>query len=136
MEEGMGSPEGKLTSTQFEIMQLAWDCDEGLTVVEIWDSVRRDRDVSRTTILNLVDRLEKRGWLTRRRQDGVYRYRPAVDRKSTERKLAADFVGEFFGGSATNLVQSLLGSNQVSKAELRRLKALLRGDSRKKAKGK
>ena len=121
----MTAPEGSLTSSQFEIMQLLWDSKDGMSVVEIWETLGVGRDVSRTTILNQVDRLEKRGWLERNKVDGVFRYRPSVDKKSTESQLASDFLEEFFDGSATSLVLSLLGSKRLSHAELKRLKALL-----------
>ena len=77
----MASPEGSLTSGQFELMQLLWESKDGLTVVEIWETIGVDRDVSRTTILNQVDRLEKRGWLERNKVEGVFRDRPTVDRE-------------------------------------------------------
>ncbi len=121
----MAAPDGSLTPAQFEIMQLLWDAPLGLTVAEVWDSIRVERDVSRTTVLNLVDRLEKRNWLVREKVEGVYRYKPLVDRKSTEGQLAGDFVGEFFNGSATSLLLSLLGSNRISRSEIDRLKAML-----------
>lgn len=121
----MPKPEGKLTPVQFEIMQLIWGAEQGLTIGEIWDAIRSGRDVSRTTVLNLVDRLEKRGWLKRRKQQGVFRYAAAVDRQSVETQLASDFVDEFFDGSAANLVMSLLGSQRISKSDIQRLKRLL-----------
>ena len=76
--------EGKLTPAQFEILQRVWDSPGGMTVAEIWDTVRSERDVSRTTILNLVDRLEKRGWLTRSKDESVFRYQAAVERAKAE----------------------------------------------------
>ncbi|MBC7855573.1 MAG: BlaI/MecI/CopY family transcriptional regulator [Pirellulaceae bacterium] len=121
----MATPEGKLTPVQFEIMQLIWNSAEGMTIGEIWDAIRTGRDVSRTTVLNLVDRLEKRGWLKRRKDQGVFRYAAAVQRLSVETQLASDFVQEFFDGSAANLVMSLLGSQRISKADIQRLKRLM-----------
>ena len=121
----MATPEGKLTPVQFEIMQLIWNSAQGLTIGEIWDAIRAGRDVSRTTALNLVDRLEKRGWLKRRKDQGVYRYSAAVQRQSAEAQLAAEFVHEFFDGSAANLVMSLLGSQWISNADIQRLKKLM-----------
>ena len=121
----MGTPEGKLTPVQFEIMQLIWNSEQGLTVGEIWDAIRSGRDVSRTTVLNLVDRLEKRGWLKRRKDQGVFRYAAAVERRLVETQLAADFVEEFFDGSAANLVMSLLGSQRISQSDIQRLKQLM-----------
>lgn len=121
----MPKPEGKLTPVQFEILQLIWNSAQGLTIGEIWDAIRSRRDVSRTTALNLVDRLEKRGWLKRRKDQGVFRYAAAVERQSAEGQLAAEFVQEFFDGSAANLVMSLLGSQRIPKAEIQRLKKLM-----------
>ncbi|MEZ6121608.1 MAG: BlaI/MecI/CopY family transcriptional regulator [Planctomycetaceae bacterium] len=121
----MPDPDGSLTPAQFEILQLLWDSPGGLSVAEIWEAVRGDRDVSRTTVLNLVDRLEKRNWLTREKIEGVFRYSAAMDRRTTESQLAESFVGEFFDGSPSSFVLSLLGSGRISKAELRRLRELL-----------
>lgn len=118
-------PEGKLTPVQFEIMQLVWAAERGLTIGEIWESMRAAREVSRTTTLNLVDRLEKRRWLRRRKVDGVYRYTARVARPSVEARLASDFLTEFFDGSAANLMMSLLGSRQITPDELDRLRALI-----------
>jgi predicted transcriptional regulator len=118
-------PEGKLTPVQFEIMQLIWNSAQGLTIGEIWDAIRAGRDVSRTTALNLVDRLEKRAWLKRRKDQGVFRYAAAVQRQSVESQLVADFVQEFFAGSAANLVMSLLGSQRIPKSDIQRLKRLM-----------
>lgn len=117
---------GDLTPAQHEIMSLAWDAGaDGLTVAEIWQVVTARRDVARTTVLNLVDRLEKRGWLTRRATPTGLRYAAAADRMATKSQLAADFVTDFFGGSSVQLVQSLLGSRSVSDRELERLRELL-----------
>jgi predicted transcriptional regulator len=121
----MAAPEGKLTPVQFEIMQLIWNSGQGLTIGKIWDSIRAVRGVSRTTALNLVDRLEKRGWLKRRKEQGVFRYEATVERQSVEAQLASDFVEEFFDGSAANLLMSLLGSERISKSDIQRLKQLM-----------
>lgn len=117
--------EGTLTAAQFEILRLLWNSEAGLTVAEIWAAVCNGRDVSRTTVLNLVDRLEKRNWLSREKVNGVFRYQAQVDRVTTESQLASEFVGEFFDGSPSSFVLSLLGSKRISQTEVKRLRALL-----------
>ena len=121
----MPKPEGKLTPVQFEIMQLIWNAPQGLTVGELWEAIRPNRDVSRNTVLNLMDRLEKRAWLKRRKDQGVFRYAAAVGRQPVEAQLTADFVKEFFEGSAANLLMSLVGSQRLSKTDIERLKRLM-----------
>src|SRR5580700_1804664 len=100
----------KLTAVQHEILAAVWDQPQGATVSEIWQRIAVGRSVTRTTVLNLVDRLEKRGWLAREKQADGFRYRATIDREATSRLVASEFVDEFFGGSASQLVTSLLGS--------------------------
>lgn len=117
---------GDLTPAQHEIMRLVWEAGAaGLTGSEIWQAIAAGRDVTRTTVLNLVDRLEKRGWLERRAGAEGLRYAAAVDRSTTDSRLAGDFVTGFFGGSVTSLVQSLLGSRRVTAAELEEMRDIL-----------
>jgi BlaI family transcriptional regulator, penicillinase repressor len=122
-------PDTDLTPMQFEIMEVTWDAANGASVAEIWEAVSANRPVGRTTILNLVDRLEKRGWLSRRKIDGVFRYRPTVDRDTAAGHVAAEFVDAFFSGSASDLVMSLLGSRRISPDEVKQLRALLNQQS-------
>ncbi len=123
-----------LTAVQFEIMQIIWDSAEGAAVAEIWEAISRGRDVTRTTVLNLVARLDERGWLKRRKVGGVFRYVATIDRDTATANAATKFVDEFFGGSATELVMSLLGTKRISKTELDQLRQLVErasGTSRK-----
>ena len=119
-------PQGNLTPTQYEIIEIVWDRGpEGATVGEIWQGISAERPVARTTVLNLVDRLEKRGWLIRRNGSGANRYVAAKSREETARVLACDFVDDFFGGSASQLVMSLLGVRRLDADEVERLRRLL-----------
>jgi len=127
----MANPEGSLTSTQHEIMEAVWkSADQGATVAEIWQAIAAGRRVGRTTILNLVDRLEKRGWLVRRDRKKPCHYLAALGREETAAILARDFVEDFFGGSAGNLVMSLLGSRRLKPQEIEHLRRLLEEGSK------
>lgn len=122
----MANPEGKLTPAQHEIMELVWAAgDAGMTVTEIWEAISARREVIRSTVLNLVDRLDKRSWLKRRKRKGGFRYFAAVVKDETVRGLAEDFVDDFFGGSASELVMSLLGSRRMKQDDVQRLRRLL-----------
>jgi BlaI family transcriptional regulator, penicillinase repressor len=127
----MSKPEGSLTSTQYEIMVVVWEsADHGATVTDIWQAVSANRGVGRTTILNLVDRLERRGWLVRRDREKPCHYLAALGRDETATLLAGGFVDDFFAGSASNLVMSLLGSKRLNSGEIERLRRALESTSR------
>ncbi len=119
----MPAPEGKLTPVQYEIMELIWHAPPpGTTVGELYKALGPRRDVTRTTVQNLVERLEKRRWLVRKKGDGGYRYQAALEREPATRALAEEFVDEFFSGSASDLVMSLLGSKRLKPEDLQRLR--------------
>jgi BlaI family transcriptional regulator, penicillinase repressor len=127
----MPSPEGSLTSVQHEIMEVVWEnAAQGATVAEIWQAIAPRRRVGRTTILNLVDRLEKRGWLVRRDRQKPCHYLAALGREETAALLARGFVDDFFAGSAGNLVMSLLGSERLKPAEIEGLRRMLESTSK------
>ncbi len=122
----MPRPEGKLTPTQHEILEAVWATkDAGATVTQIWETIAASRSVTRTTVLNLVDRLEKRGWLRRNKSAGPFRYVATVDGPTTARRMTEGFIDEFFGGSASEMVMSLLGGKRLTAKEAQRLRRLL-----------
>ena len=128
----MTKPEGSLTATQYEILDAVWDHGPGgATVAEIWQTFSARRPVGRTTILNHVDRLEKRGWLARREEESPLRYVAVLGREKTVALLTNDFVDGFFGGSAQDLVASLLGSKRLKPSEIDQLRQLLESASDK-----
>ena len=121
----MAEPKGTLTGSQLEIMEALWSAGpEGLGASEIWQALSSRREVGRTTVLTLVSRLEKRGWLIPGKGRGA-RYRPVLGRQEASQRLAAEFTEAFFDGSASQLVMSLLGSKRIKPEELRRLRQLL-----------
>lgn len=125
----MVKPEGSLTPVQHEIVEVLWNAgDAGATVTQIWEVIGQRREVARTTVLNLVDRLEKRGWLKRRKREGQFHYFAAIDRQATSQRVATEFVEDFFGGSASDLVMSLLGAKRLKPQEVERIRRLLESD--------
>lgn len=122
----MPTPDENLTPTQLCILQAVWTAGaEGATVAAIWDHLAQQREVARTTVLTQVQRLEKRGWLVRDDRDSIAVYRAAIDQKHAEQLLARRFVTDFFAGSPTGLVKSLLGGSRIKKDELRELRKLI-----------
>lgn len=122
----MPDPEGKLTAVQHQIMQVLWQRGEGgATASEIWQQICAEREVGRTTVLKQIQRLESRRWLRRMSDSGVACYIAALDQQQTAEMLAAEFVNDFFGGSLSDLVMSVLGSREIQANDIQRLQQLL-----------
>jgi predicted transcriptional regulator len=126
----MAKPQGTLTAAQHEILDVIWNWPAaGATVTDIWHAIGQQRGVTRTTVLNQVDRLEKRGWLRRKKHEDGFRYVATLSRDQAARSMAEEFIDSFFGGSASELVMSLLGSKKLKPSEIARLRDLLDSQS-------
>ncbi len=124
----MPAPKGSLTAAQYEIMAVIWTSGAaGVTVADIWQTIAEARSIGRTTVLNQVDRLEKRGWLTRLPGDGPTRFRATLSKGDASQQLVAGFVSDFFQGSTVELVSALLGNDAcaLTKKDIDRLRKLL-----------
>lgn len=127
-------PKGSLTGAQLEIMEIFWKRTPAeATAAEVWQELQDARPVARTTVLTLLQRLEKRGWLTREGEGRGAVYRPAARPEETSTRLATDFLASHFGGSASRLVMSLLGGRQVSAEEAREMRAMLEAYEKEKS---
>ena len=129
----MRHPEGPLTPTQLEVMEVIWSyLPDGATVAEVWESISAQRTVARTTILTLVTRLEARGWLRREQSPGAARFFSATKREQVVGKATGDLIDTYFDGSATALVSNLLGSGRLRRKDVDKLRALLTESKAKK----
>ena len=134
----MPGPRGNLTAAQYEIMNVVWNAGAaGISVADIWQRIAQARDIGRTTVLNQVERLEKRGWLARLAGAGTSRFTAAMAREEASRQLVTEFVADFFQGSAVELVSTLLGSEALAltKKDIGRLRKLLDDARRNQAEG-
>ena len=109
----MRQPEGRLSPAQYEILEAIWEIGPpGATGNRVWERISKKRNVVRTTTINLINRLESRGWLKRTETDGSIVFWPTLPREEIEAEVAEDFVKCFFGGSASQLIMSFLGERK------------------------
>lgn len=110
-----------LSDAQLEIVQIVWQHGE-IAVSDVWQAIASRRPVARNTVLTVMDRLEKRGWLSKRSVGNTHLYRATVSEKATLGEMARRFVDSTFGGSADALVMALLEGRGVSPEEARRIR--------------
>lgn len=113
-----------LSGAQLEIMNLVWARGE-TTVTEIWKELEARRPLARTTVLTVMDRLEKKGWLKRRAEGQQHYYSAARSRANTLGGLVERLVETAFAGSAEDLVMALLDGRGVTADEAKRIRRLI-----------
>lgn len=83
----------RLGDLERSIMDRLWaldtsDAGAALTVREIHDSISEERDIAYTTVMTVLDRLAKKGLVTRKRDGRAWRYQPV----STSEELTAHLL--------------------------------------------
>ena len=95
------------------------------TVAQAVDGFGAPRGLARSTVLTMMERLRKKGHLTRRRVEGVYQYAPRMAPGTAVRHAVESFVDRTLGGSIAPFVAYLADREQVSDEELAELETLL-----------
>jgi predicted transcriptional regulator len=113
-----------LTDRQFEVLGLLWEHGP-LTVRELLVRLPRGDALPYTTVLGLLQNMEKAGLVTHDAQKQTHRYRPRLSRREATGNLLADFLKRFFRGSAERLVLSLVDARHLSPADLHEIEAKL-----------
>lgn len=83
-------------------LNALWDIGEG-NVEEVRKVVSQKRPLAYTTVLTLLDRLARRGAVSRRKEGRGFRYQPTVARDKLRHMALVQFLEYHFEGSAAKL---------------------------------
>jgi predicted transcriptional regulator len=121
----MKDAKAALGSTEIEILRYLGD-HAPLSVGDVAAHFAETSGQARTTILTLMERLRKKGYLTRKQIGGVYHYAPKVAKHDLLRGLVKSFVDTTLAGSVSPFVAYLSEGGPVSEQDLDQLKRLVR----------
>lgn len=113
----------ELGDLQKEVMEALWSLSEG-TVHELREALA-GRDLAYTTVLSVLQKLAKQGWVEHRREGRTYVWRPAESRSAEATSSLGALVDRLFGGDPLVAFQHLLDDERVGRDELARLRAMV-----------
>ncbi len=87
---------------ELECLKALWRLGEG-TVKDVRKVVTENRNLAYTTVMTVLDRLEKRGRVVRKKVGRSFVYTPVVDRNELRRLAVRDLIDTFFDGSSEAL---------------------------------
>jgi BlaI family transcriptional regulator, penicillinase repressor len=117
-----------LGDLQKAVMEIVWDLGEA-TVNQVRDRLRRKR-LAYTTVLSVMQKLDKAGWLTHREEGRAYVYQPATSREEAGRSSLRQFINRVCGGDPIAMFQHLLDDQGLSADDLTELRKMI--DKRRK----
>jgi predicted transcriptional regulator len=123
-QSGVMRPKPNVGRAELEILRYISD-HHPLSVREVACHIAGTRGLVRTTVLNVMERLRKKGFLTRKKTDGIYKYSPSVPTDELMRGMVRDFVQRALGDSITPFVAYLVERRDLKDQEIQELKRLV-----------
>ena len=121
---GTASNAPRASDLELQVLSLLWDSGPA-TARKVLTAMPDGKERSYTTVLSVMQVMEKKGLLTHTTRGRTHVYRPAVTRKQVMRPMLRGMVTKVFGGSTAAAVQQLLDANAVSEDELHEIRHLL-----------
>ncbi|WP_281289147.1 BlaI/MecI/CopY family transcriptional regulator [Leekyejoonella antrihumi] len=103
------------------VMEQLWDRPDGLSVREVLDGL--DSGLAYTTVMTVLDRLAKKGVVSRERDGRAWRYRPSASRGEQTAQVLRDALGGLSATGRRDAMLHFLGDS--SPDELADLRAAL-----------
>ena len=110
-----------LTEAELRLMKILWARGES-TVGDLATALPKKSALAYNSVLTTIRILEQKGYVQHRKEGRAFVYMPLVaeaEAGTTEVRLV---LRRFFGNSREKLLLSLLGDNEITAAELQRLR--------------
>ena len=112
------------TNGELALLRILWRRGP-LTVRDVHQAVRRERDIGYTTVLKTLQVMAEKGLVTRDESARSHVYAAALAEGTVKRRAVRDLLVRVFDGSAEGLVMQALSSRRASAEELGRLRTLI-----------
>ena len=115
----------RLTPVEWEIMEAVWQAKGQTTVRDIHSTLYPDGEKAYTTVMTIMNTLEKKGLLQREKLGMVNFYVPRFTREDLVKNETQGFVSKVFHGSLPALASYLIDSESLTLEEIQAMKETL-----------
>jgi BlaI family transcriptional regulator, penicillinase repressor len=115
---------------ELQVLAVLWDRGP-LSVRDALEGLPDGKDRAYTTVLSVMQMLEKKGLVGHSLQGQAHVYHPLVKRGKVLRPIMRDLVRNVFGGSPARALQSLLDGSKLDADELAQIQRVIRDAERK-----
>ena len=109
---------------EMQILGVLWARGPS-TAREVLEGMPDGKERAYTSVLSVMQVMEKKGLLKHTSRGVAHVYRPAVSRNKIVRPFVRKVVSEVFAGKPSTLVQELLAAGSVSEEELAQIRKLV-----------
>jgi predicted transcriptional regulator len=110
-----------LTEAELRLMKMLWQRGES-AVGDLVAAMPDSDALAYNSVLTTIRILEKKGYVSHRQEGRAFIYAASVAQDDASRVEVRHVLQRFFGNSRERLLLSLLGDEEITPAELQRLK--------------
>jgi len=110
-----------LTPAELRLMRIIWDRGES-TVAEMVSTIPESEALAYNSVLTTIRILETKGYVSHRQEGRAFLYTTCIGEEEASRSEVRHVLQRFFGNSRERLLLSMLGDEEISLEELKRLK--------------
>jgi predicted transcriptional regulator len=110
-----------LTEAELRLMKILWRRGDS-AVTDLVAAMPDGEALAYNSVLTTIRILEQKGYVEHRQMGRAFVYRPCIAEYEASRSEVRHVLNRFFGNSRERLLLSLLGDEELSPAELQRLK--------------
>lgn len=114
----------ELGTLQQAVMDVVWDRGEA-TVQEVRGALRGRKQPAYTTVLSVLQKLEKAGWVGHRAEGRTYVYAPKRSREQEGSNALWKFVDGVFRGDPTLMFEHLIDGDRLGDKDLATLRKMI-----------
>ena len=107
----------KLPDAELELMMIIWEAEEPVTRLYIEEHMDEGRDVLPNTVLTLLSRLERRGFVQKDRQGKMNYYSAMVPKEPYLKEAGRGVLQRMFHGSLRNFAAALYEGEEIDPEE-------------------
>jgi predicted transcriptional regulator len=113
-----------LGELQRKVLEIVWERGEA-SVHDVLRAFGRRRKLAYTTVLTVMQKLERAGWLEHRSAGKSYVYMPTRSREEAGAGSVRQFLKRAFEGDAVAMFQHLIRESDLSDDDLRELRRMI-----------
>jgi predicted transcriptional regulator len=120
----MATSKAKPSELELQVLSVLWEHGP-LPVRQVHELLRDGKTRAYTTVLTVLQVMEKKGLVSHTREGMANIYKPAVTQKQIVNPFMKDLLRNVFAGDASAVVQCLLDSSNPDSDELKEIRRVI-----------
>ena len=115
----------KPSDLEMQILSVLWDNGDS-TAREVMEVMPDGKKRAYTSVLSVMQVMEKKGLLKHNNRGTSHVYSPAVDRKKIIQPFMRKVLNEVFGGKPSAMMQALVTETSINNNEMKQIQKIIK----------